>query len=38
LTSRGILLDIFREVVIGILAIIHNIAVASRAELTQTEH
>jgi len=37
-TSRAILLNTFHEVVIWILGIIHNIAVASRAELTRAEH
>jgi hypothetical protein len=37
-TSREILLDTFHGVVIWILAIVHNIAVASREELTRAEH
>jgi hypothetical protein len=37
-TSRAILLDTFHEAVIWILAIVHNIAVASREELTRAEH
>jgi hypothetical protein len=35
--SRGIFLDTFHEVVIWILAIVHNIAVVSREELTRAE-
>jgi hypothetical protein len=37
-TSRAILLDTFHAVVIWILAIVHNIAVASLEELTRGEH